>query len=263
MQGWKQVRPVALLLISLGLASTVVFAQGGSKLSPRGLMLAKRADAMSVTVFRERSGKKTTVDPAEAFRAGDQVRVSFQSNFDGYIYIVNVMPSGKKRLLFPSTDEKDNKVTAEVAYVLPKGAFEFDSEKGTEVLQIIASRATIPYLDAQMANPNGDFADDASDVSTDLNTDVPSPAQPAGTAARAAKEIEGGIGAAKTEITSIVPTNVGSLRARGLVFEPPKRKGFRKTTDTVVAIPVAPSESTPATLREDEVMSFEIRLKHV
>ncbi len=115
----------------------------------RGLFVNKRSDAMQIIVYKNDGGSLVPVDPSSQFKAGDQIKLQFQSNFDGYVYVVNIAPSGKRCVLFPYPDAADNAVRSDEKYDIPPGgdAIEFDEEKGTEVLQVIgAFRNRLPRL---------------------------------------------------------------------------------------------------------------------
>src|SRR5687768_4967512 len=70
----------------------------------RGLFVSKKSDAMSILVQKVEGGLLVPVDPSSEFKAGDQIKIQFQSNFEGYIYIVNIEPNGKRKVLFPYTE---------------------------------------------------------------------------------------------------------------------------------------------------------------
>src|SRR5215467_221567 len=142
----------------------------------RGLVIkfeSGKVDGIQVSVLKKVGEQKVPVEPDTPFKEGDEIWVSFASNFDGYVYIVNVMPDGQKRVLFPyqtGTDaQTSNVVRADQRYVLPKGdAFAFDEHPGTEILQVIMSREPVPFLDAAVKNPNGDLGDTASSAAAEL-----------------------------------------------------------------------------------------------
>ncbi|MBC7797587.1 MAG: DUF4384 domain-containing protein, partial [Pyrinomonadaceae bacterium] len=54
-----------------------------------------------VIIERSRNGKIAFVSPNSLFRSGDKIRLRFETNFNGYLAIVNVGPSGDLKLLFP------------------------------------------------------------------------------------------------------------------------------------------------------------------
>ena len=202
----------------------------------RGLFIHKTSDAMSILVLKVADGTLIPVDPSSEFKAGDQIKIQFQSNFEGYIYVVNIAPSGKRRLLVPSPEATDNAVHSDERYDFPLGgnAIQFDEEKGTEVLQVIMSRGRIPYLDAALKEPEQYLSESASS---------------------AAAELQGGI---VKKVTPVIPEGEGSskVRSRDIILAPGKDKD---TTGSVVAIP---DNGSGGKLKAGEIAPFEIRLKH-
>lgn len=201
----------------------------------RGLFVNKRSDAMSILVLKNVDGTLVPVDPSSEFKAGDQIKIQFQSNFDGFIYVVNIAPSGKRCVLFPYAGASNNSVTPDERYDIPPGgdAIEFDKEKGTEVLQVIMSRDRIAYLDAALKEPEGCLSDSASS---------------------AAAELQPGI---VKKVTPVVPQNAGNtVRSRDIILAPGKDKDAK---GSVVAIP---DTGGGGKLKSGEIAPFEIRLKH-
>jgi len=202
----------------------------------RGLFIHKTSDAMSILVLKVAEGTLIPVDPSSEFKAGDQIKIQFQSNFEGYIYVVNIAPSGKSRLLVPSPEATDNAVHSDERYDFPLGgnAIQFDEEKGTEVLQVIMSRGRIPYLDAALKEPEQYLSESASS---------------------AAAELQSGI---TKKVIPVIPEGEGSskVRSRDIILAPGKDKD---TTGSVVAIP---DNGSGGKLKAGEIAPFEIRLKH-
>ena len=95
-------------------------------------------------------GNETDVDPASAvFRAGDRVRLSFESNVDGYLYVVQEGSSGRWNVLFPNPDSNGgrNTIRRGAEYVVPPdGWFEFDATVGTELLFVVLSKEPLSEL---------------------------------------------------------------------------------------------------------------------
>ena len=200
----------------------------------RGLFIHKTSDAMSILVLKVADGTLVPVDPSTVFTYKDQIKIQFQSNFEGYIYVVNIAPSGKRRLLIPSPEATDNAVSPDERYDLPPGrnTIEFDQEQGTEVLQVIMSHDRIPYLDAALKEPEQYLSDSASS---------------------AAAELQGGIA---KKVTPVVPQGEGSkVRSRDIILAPGKDKD---TAGSVVAI----SDGGGGKLKSGDIAPFEIRLKH-
>lgn len=201
----------------------------------RGLFVSKRSDAMSILVLKNEGGTLVPVDPSSEFKAGDQIKIQFQSNFDGYIYVVNIAPNGKRCVLFPYPEAQDNAVRSEERYDIPPGgdAIEFDKDKGIEILQVIMSRGRIPYLDAALKEPGSCLSESASS---------------------AAAELQAGI---VKKVTPVVPQGEeGGVRSRDIILAPGKDKD---TNGSVVALP---DNGGGGKLKKGEMAPFEIRLKH-
>ena len=96
------------------------------------------------------AGSETDVDPATAvFRAGDRVRLSFESNIDGYLYVVQEGSSGRWTVMFPNPDINGgrNAIRRGEEYVVPPdGWFQFDSTVGTELLFVVLSKEPLSEL---------------------------------------------------------------------------------------------------------------------
>lgn len=201
----------------------------------RGLFVSNKSDAMSILVLKVVDGTLVPVDPSNEFRAGDQIKIQFRSNFEGFIYVVNIEPNGKRKVLFPSPEDSNAVSPGERYDIPPAGAaIEFDKEVGTEVLQVIMSRSRIPYLDAALKEPEQYLS---------------------GSAASAAAELDGGV---TKKVTPVVPPGAGSskVRSRDIILAPGKDKD---TEGTVVAIPDTGGNGK---LKSGEIAPFEIRLKH-
>jgi hypothetical protein len=201
----------------------------------RGLFLNKKSDAMSILILKVSDGTLVPVDPGTEFKAKDQIKIQFQSNFEGYIYVVNIQPSGKRRLLIPSPEATDNAVRPDERYELPTGgvAMEFDEEKGTEVLQVIMSRGRIPYLDAALKEPEQYLSESASS---------------------AAAELQGGIA---KKVTPVVPQGEGSkIRSRDISL------ASGKDNDSKGSVVAITDNGGGGKLKPGEIAPFEIRLKH-
>jgi serine/threonine protein kinase len=98
-----------------------------------------------------KAGTETDIDPATTtFRSGDRVRLSFQSNVDGYLYLVQQGSSGRWSVLFPNPEINSgrNNVRKSEEYKVPDadGFFEFDSNPGVENLFVYFSREPMQEL---------------------------------------------------------------------------------------------------------------------
>jgi hypothetical protein len=257
-------------LVLAGFGAATVMGQDDDDVRSRGLVVQYqdgKIDGMQVSILKKSGASRVAVDPGTTFKAGDQIWVSFASNFNGYVYIVNVMPDGQKRVLFPyqtyeaGAAQTNNLLYADRRYTLPNGdAFAFDEQTGTETLQVIMSHDPIPYLDAAVKNPNGDLGDSASSAAAELQ-------------GKAAKHrYEGG---KPPEDSGIVTDNVAVpegvqtrdirrvtvARTSASVAAPAKARHRVDKRGSVVAIPDEGGKG--GRLKPGQVAVFEIRLKHV
>ena len=102
-----------------------------------------------MSVLEDVKGTMTPVDAGKSFHSGDQIKVALESNFTGYVYVVNVTPGGQSRVMFPHPNAPDNRVHPGVRYELPPGnnRMQFDQEAGTETLLVYLSRTPISAID--------------------------------------------------------------------------------------------------------------------
>ncbi len=108
----------------------------------------RQVDGLKITIYQPGSNGLRPVHPGQSFTNGDRIKVRFESNFDGYIYVVNLTPGGETRLLFPWPSSRRNHVRAGQAYDIPNaGEFRFNNEPGLEVLQIVMSRSQVYFLE--------------------------------------------------------------------------------------------------------------------
>lgn len=115
--------------------------------------------AMKATVEMTRDGKTSTVLPTEDFKSGDKVRLIFSANKDGHIYWLAKGTSGDYQVLFPTKKTgMDNSIQRNREYTVPaKGAWKFDTQKGTETLVAILSPKPLDNLDkAVQLSSSGD-----------------------------------------------------------------------------------------------------------
>jgi hypothetical protein len=222
----------------------------------RGLFVSKRADAMRFVLLKSEDNSFVPVSPRQEFKSGDEVKLSFESNFEGYIYVVNIDQDGKKCLIFPYTGESNNKIKLDQSYTLPRGAtWKFDDNTGTELLQVIMSREPVSFLDAALknsscANPEVccELSSSASSAAAELGANTK---KPDGNANGAGKSSQAGI--ADKNLAPVLPTGI---RARSITFAAGKDKDEQ---GSVVAID---DKGASGKLKQGEAAIFEIRLKH-
>lgn len=205
----------------------------------RALFIKKRNDAMRVQFLKD--GR--TVDPADVFKGGDEVEVSYESNFNGYVYFVNITPTGEKRVFYPCERATALNLIQGQIKTVPVG---FDNQKGTEVLQVIMSRDRIDFLDKAL---KGDCCDHPEKCA--LSASASSAA--AELAASAAKQQKGGI--VVENLVAVVPESTSGLRSRGI------RLAQGSKGSAYVAIDNS-SDKGSGKLEQGNYAVFEIRLNH-
>jgi hypothetical protein len=89
--------------------------------------------------------------PGATLRSGDQFKINFKTDNDGYVYIINFDSSGNSNIIFPHPEAgSDNNVKGQEKYEIPVSSgswYYLDDVKGKETLYVIASPFQIPNLD--------------------------------------------------------------------------------------------------------------------
>ena len=95
-------------------------------------------------------GTDVDVDTATTFHSGDKVKLSFESNISGYLYVAMQGSSGNWAVLFPSAQINGgrNQLAPLEEYDVPSdgGWFQFDENVGTENLFVFLSREPLSQL---------------------------------------------------------------------------------------------------------------------
>lgn len=88
-------------------------------------------------------GTTRDVLASRKFKSGDRFQLGVKVNRPSYVYILNQDPSGNVTQLYPEPG-KDSRVEGMGVVFLPKkGAFEFDSQPGTEHLLVYLSQSPL------------------------------------------------------------------------------------------------------------------------
>lgn len=244
---WSGAMTLALL-VSLCGGSTIRAQKDGARqlerISNSGEEVRKnyerrQADGLKVTIYQLVSNGLRPVNPGQSFTSGDRIKVKFQSNFDGYVYVINLTPAGERRLLFPRPSSRHNIVRAGQAYdIPPSGEFRFDEDPGLEVLQIVMSRSQVYFLEA--------ILDRASLKATNLSLD------------KVARNSLGNLGGKPTRLkgsgiaTQSEPKRTAGLQTRMLTLESRKEGSI-----LILSGPKGTNRFGPG-----EISVFEIRLNH-
>jgi hypothetical protein len=270
----RRLQKLIVPAVILALASALAAAQERA----RGMFVDKKADGLEIKVLKNVGGQFQLVSPSQEFRAGDEIRVQFRSNFDGFVYFVNVTPKGETRVIYNSP------VRADVMNELPgtPNVIKFDDKDvGTEILKVVISRQRLPLFEDAIKNADGMLGKSAASVASELadappakqgkpaQQPAPSPAnKPANAGAAGAKPAGG-----KSENVGIIqPDNDPKMRCRGLELgrefrcrgiELAKEDAKKNEGAVMVAIPDTPQEKADAKLKPGDVAIIEIRLKHI
>lgn len=117
---------------------------------------SNQAQGLKVSVELKREAAIRRVTPQTLFQTGDQIKLHFTSNFDGYVYALNETPSGRIVLLFPREDTGTaNLVHSGRDYVIPStdGWFRFAGRPGVEKIHIIASSHPLAEVETRYRPP--------------------------------------------------------------------------------------------------------------
>ncbi|MBX7222650.1 MAG: DUF4384 domain-containing protein [Blastocatellia bacterium] len=216
----------------------------------RGLFEEKRADGLRFELLKFDGIQFQPVDTKQIFSAGDRVKFRFRSNFAGYVYLVNITPTGKVQVLFPKAGV-EARVDPDQPYVFPSSAngFGFDEERGTEVIQVFVARQPIPLFDRAVRISGG---------LVERNS------QPQGS-----MTAEKTVPAINTEVAIMPELQANGVISRSVKLVPGRQVATQRAEPmTVVAqAPVAPpavqvAERPKATFQPNEVGVFELRLRH-
>jgi len=100
-------------------------------------------------IIEQRGAGEADADPSKVFHSGDRVRFAFESNLDGYLYVVQAGSSGRWTVLFPNPDANGgrNAIVRSDAYLVPdNGWFAFDDTPGTEEVFVVVSKQPLDTL---------------------------------------------------------------------------------------------------------------------
>jgi hypothetical protein len=153
----KQTLQVAFSLICLLPLALLASAQTEDQVRDvQKLYKTAKVPGLEMTIYlQEENGSLTPVEPQRKFHQGEKVKVRIESNFRGYLYIVNHGASGIKRLIFPDRQES-NRIQPGTAYLLPSTyELAFDENAGFETLQIIVSPQRLRVLDVALKQSEG------------------------------------------------------------------------------------------------------------
>lgn len=88
------------------------------------------------------AGQRTRVTTDRLFRRGDRVQLNIESNWSGYLYVINMASTGRLQVLFPhpAVSPGDNFVGARTRYEVPPDAYiQCDDNFGQEGIWVMLS----------------------------------------------------------------------------------------------------------------------------
>lgn len=86
------------------------------------------------------------VSPSTIFVGGSKIRLAFNANRAGYLYLVNLGSSGKVTTLFPTAVTDNNQVQPGLLYQIPQQtgkSIKFDATPGEEVIVVVLAESRI------------------------------------------------------------------------------------------------------------------------
>lgn len=238
----------------LTLAPVLGLAQPLSGEKTRELFINKEADGMEVVVWcrcADKPGQLIVVDPGRNFYEGDELRLEFKSNFDGVVYLLNVEPSGRTRIIYPRPARTARDlVRLRAGEVIklpanPEDVIQFDGDVGIEVIKIMLARQPIAEFEAalQAGDPNADAVELArarpASASEDVGIVPPRTDQGCGAG------IELTVGGEPGKCRGVAIGKSNAAKSEGVVFV------------------VAATEKLKGILSNKDIVAIDLRLKHI
>lgn len=91
-------------------------------------------------------GGVKAVSPSTIFAGGSRIRLGFNANRAGFLYIVNLGSSGRVTTIFPAAATDNNQVQPGLVYQIPQQtgkSIRFDSTAGEEVILVVLAESRI------------------------------------------------------------------------------------------------------------------------
>lgn len=95
-------------------------------------------------------GGVKAVSPATIFAGGNRIRLGFNANRAGFLYIVNLGTSGKVTTIFPAAVSDNNQVQPGLVYQIPQQtgkSIRFDTTPGQEHILVVLAESRITEFD--------------------------------------------------------------------------------------------------------------------
>jgi len=134
--------------------------EGGAQESTKPETKVGDSVGLKYSVLKAVDGSMATAPPDAEFHNGDKIQIRFQSNYPGYLYILNKGTSGKCEKMFPSpeVESRDNSISAWREYILPPDGnlMGFHDAPGVEKLTILFARQPEPDFEKLVCSPSSD-----------------------------------------------------------------------------------------------------------
>lgn len=91
-------------------------------------------------------GGTKAVSPNTVFAGGDRIRLGFNANRSGWLYVVNVGSSGRVTTLFPRLPTDNNRIQPGLVYQIPQQtgkSIKFDATPGQELLIVVLAESRL------------------------------------------------------------------------------------------------------------------------
>ncbi|HEU4597938.1 MAG TPA: DUF4384 domain-containing protein [Pyrinomonadaceae bacterium] len=127
-------------------SGTASAGMGGAADAPAKFVKAgNQAIGLGYTIFVKEGDNFVSVKPSREFKSGEQIRISLETNTDGYLYIFYTENGANPEMLYPNNllDGGANAIAERARDFFPAdkdASFTFDNVPATERLYIILSR---------------------------------------------------------------------------------------------------------------------------
>ena len=129
------------------LAAALCFAAAlGSPQTPQTRTMTQAGHRMELVLERLDRDTWRAIDPGLVLAQGDRVRFKFRTNFDGFLYVMNLSTSGTYEQLFPRQETgQDNAISASKEYQVPatSAAFRIAGPAGYETVYWLVTPARL------------------------------------------------------------------------------------------------------------------------
>jgi hypothetical protein len=118
----------------------------GSPQTPQTRTMTQAGHRMELVLERLDRDTWRAIDPGLVLAQGDRVRFKFRTNFDGFLYVMNLSTSGTYEQLFPRQETgQDNAISASKEYQVPatSAAFRIAGPAGYETVYWLVTPARL------------------------------------------------------------------------------------------------------------------------